>query len=214
MKNIIVQIYISLDKSVDTAPILPAFDELSEISISLARKYCNKIGAEHVLITEPFINFIHPTYERFRLFEDPYWTDNYDNILYIDSDVFIFDNAPNIFDLYSDNTTFKVCQHYQEFLRGGAPQGFNAGVFMLNKISRDIMLPYLNYRVDPPFRSHDNTALVNCVNESGVAVTVMDARFNAKNATDCYFSHAWGGAKRRNPDMECLLKAKQQSKKF
>jgi hypothetical protein len=81
MKNIIVQIYISLDKSSGTAPILPAFDELSEVSISLAKKYCNKIGAEHVLITEPFINFIHPTYERFRLFEDPYWTNNYDNVL-------------------------------------------------------------------------------------------------------------------------------------
>ena len=210
MKNIIVQIYISLDKSSDTAPILPAFDELSKVSISLAKKYCNKIGAEHVLITEPFINFIHPTYERFRLFEDPYWTDNYDNVLYIDSDVFIFNDAPNIFDLYSDTTTFKVCRHYQEFLRGGPPQGFNAGVFMLNKISRDIMLPYLNYRVSPPFRSHDNTALVNCVNDSGVDVTVMDARFNAKNAIDCYFSHTWGSGKRKNPNMECILKAKAQ----
>jgi len=210
MKNIIVQIYISLDKSSDIAPILPAFDELSEISINLAKKYCNKIGAEHVLITEPFINFIHPTYERFRLFEDPYWTDNYDNILYIDSDVFIFNDAPNIFDLYSDTTTFKVCRHYQEFLRGGPPQGFNAGVFMLNKISRDIMLPHLIYRVSPPFSSHDNTALVNCVNDSGVDVTIMDARFNAKNATECYFSHTWGSAKRKYPNMECILKAKAQ----
>ena len=210
MKNIIVQIYISLDKSSDTAPILPAFDELSKISISLAKKYCNKIGAEHVLITEPFINFIHPTYERFRLFEDPYWTDNYDNILYLDSDVFIFDDAPNIFEYYFNNKTFKVCQHWSEIRYGLVNQGFNAGVFMLNKISRDIMLPYLNYRVDPPFPSHDNTALVNCVNESGVEVTVMDARFNAKNATDCYFSHTWGSGKRKNPNMECILKAKAQ----
>lgn len=210
MKNIIVQIYISLDKASDTAPILPAFDELSKISISLAKKYCNKIKAEHVLITEPFINFIHPTYERFRLFEDPYWTDNYDNILYLDSDVFIFDDAPNIFEYYSNNKTFKVCQHWSEIRYGLVNQGFNAGVFILNKISREIMLPYLNYRVNPPFPSHDNTALVNCVNESGVEVTVMDARFNAKNATDCYFSHTWGNGKRKNPNMECILKAKAQ----
>jgi hypothetical protein len=210
MKNIIVQIYISLDKFSDGGQGYPAFDELSEISISLAKKYCNKIGAEYLLITEPFINFVHPTYERLRLFEDPYWTDNYDNVLYLDSDVFIFDDAPNIFDLYPENTTFKVCQHYQEFLRGGAPQGFNAGVFMLNKISRDIMLPHLNYRVSPLFRAHDNTALVNCVNDSGVDVTVMDARFNAKNATDCYFSHTWGSGKRKKPNMECILKAKAQ----
>ena len=210
MKNIIVQIYISVDKSSDTAP-FTAFDELSEISISLAKKYCDKIGAEYRLITEPFINFIHPTYERLRLFEDPWWTDNYDNVLYLDSDVFIFNDAPNIFDLYSDTTTFKVCQHYQDFLRGGGPREFNAGVFMLNKISRDIMLPYLNYRVSPPLESHDNTALINCVNNSGVDVTIMDARFNAKNATNCYFSHTWGAGKRKNPNMECIIKARAQA---
>jgi hypothetical protein len=211
MKNIIVQIYIDLDKSSNTSPILPAFDELSKISINLAKKYCNKIGAEHILITDPFINFIHPTYERFRLFEDPYWTDNYHNILYLDSDVFIFDDAPNIFECYPENTTFKVCQHWNEIKHGLKDQGFNAGVFMLNKVSRDIMLPHLNYRVSPPFRSHDNEALVNCVNDSGVNVTVMDARFNAKNATDCYFSHTWGSAKRKYPNMECILKAKAQA---
>jgi hypothetical protein len=210
MKNIIVQSYISLDKFPKTA-VYPAFDELSKISISLAKKYCNKIGVEHVLITEPFINFIHPTYERLRLFEDSYWTDNYNNILYLDSDVFIFDDAPNIFEQYPDNTTFKVCQHWSEIRYGLVDQGFNAGVFMLNKISRDKMLPYLNYRVSPPFEAHDNTALVNCVNDSGVDVTVMDARYNAKNATDCYFCHTWGSGKRKKPNMECILKARAQA---
>ena len=209
MKNLIVQIYVDT-KKYENPNLLPSFDNLSETSFTLARQYAKKTNSSYLLLTDAYINHIHPTYERFRLFEDPYWTDNYDNVLYIDSDVFIFNDAPNIFDLYSDNTTFKVCQHYQEFLRGGPPQGFNAGVFMLNKISRDIMLPYLNYRVDPPFPAHDNTALVNCVNESGVAVTVMDARFNAKNATDCYFSHTWGSGKRKKPNMECILKAKAQ----
>ena len=124
--------------------------------------------------------------------------------------MFIFDDAPNIFEQYSNNTTFKVCQHWSEIRHGLVNQGFNAGVFMLNKISRDKMLPYLNYRVSPLFRSHDNEALANCVNNSGVEVTVMDARFNAKNATDCYFSDTWGSGKRKNPNMECILKAKAQ----
>ena len=209
MKNLIVQIYVDT-KKYENPNLLPSFDELSTTSFILAKHYAEEVGADYLLLTDVYINHIHPTYERFRLFEDPYWTDNYDNVLYIDSDVFIFNDAPNIFDLYSDNTTFKVCRHYQEFLRGGPPQGFNAGVFMLNKISRDKMLPYLNYRVSPLFEAHDNTALINCVNDSKVDVTVMDAKFNAKNATDCYFSHAWGSGKRKNPNMECILKAKAQ----
>ena len=56
--------------------------------------------------------------------------------------------------------------------------------------------------------------MIDCVIDSKVEIETMDALFNAKNWPDAYFCHAWGGAKRRNPDMECLLKAKQQSKKF
>ena len=214
MKTAIVQIYVD-PTSYSNPNLMPKFDDLSKVSFDLAKKYSQKINAEYFLITDARINYIHPTYERFTLFEDPYWTDNFDQILYLDSDVFIYDTAPNIFEMYPSLNNFKVCQHWSEvrFKHKGVRHGFNAGVFILTKYSRNIMLPHLNYKRIPQYK-HDNEALIDCVINSKVEIETMDALFNAKNWPDAYFCHAWGGAKRRNPDMECLLKAKQQSKKF
>jgi hypothetical protein len=214
MKNAIVQIYVSTDKYSDPG-ILPKFDELSEVSFALTKRYAKKIGAEYFLITEPRINYIHPTYERFTLFEDPSWTENFNNVLYLDSDIFIWDHAPDIFKMYPAEDKFKVCQHW-DYVRYKMKSRvidskFNAGVFMLNKNSRNAMLPFLNYRITPTPVNHDNTVLVNCMVESKVEVEEMDARFNAKNSEDCFFCHTWGSGKRINPNMSCILKAKQEA---
>ena len=210
MKTAIVQIYVD-PTSYSNPNLMPKFDDLSKVSFDLAKKYSQKINAEYFLITDAKINYIHPTYERFTLFEDPYWTDNFDQILYLDSDVFVYDTAPNIFEMYPSLNKFKVCQHWSEvrYKHKGVLPGshtFNAGVFILTKYSRDVMLPHLNYRI--PHYKHDNEALVNIVANSQVEVETMDALFNAKNYPDAYFCHAWGGGKRRNPDMDCIMKAK------
>jgi hypothetical protein len=216
MKNAIVQIYVDL-KGYSNPEWLPKHDELSKISFNLTKKYCQKINAEYFLITDARINHIHPTYERFTLFEDSSWTEKFDQILYLDSDVFVYNNAPNIFEMYPDLNNFKVCQHWDEyrFKHKGVLPGtvaFNAGVFILTKYSRDIMLPFLNYKKNPPYKFHDNEALVECVKRSNVSVQTMDVMFNAKNWPDAYFCHAWGGGKRRNPNMPCIEKAKKEIK--
>jgi hypothetical protein len=210
MKNAIVQIYVDL-KKYENSDILPSFDSISEISIKLAKRYAEKVNADYFLLTEPKINFIHPTYERFTLFEDPFWTDTYNNVLYLDCDVFIYNTAPNIFQQYPDNTKFKVCTHWDEYRFGDTSAKFNAGVFMLNKSSKDIMLPHLKYRIDPPYKSHDNDALIDCVEKSNVPVEKMDVMFNAKNYEHAHFCHSWGGTKRKWPDSPHILKAKQEA---
>ena len=212
MKTAVVQIYVDL-KGYSNPEWLPKYDELSKISFDLTKKYCKKINAEYFLITDARVNYIHPTYERFTLFEDSSWTEKFDQILYLDSDVFVYNNAPNIFEMYPDLNNFKVCQHWDEYRfkhKGVLPGtvGFNAGVFILTKHSRDIMLPFLNYKKNPPYKFHDNEALVDCVKHSNVSVQTMDVMFNAKNWPDAYFCHAWGGGKRRNPNMDCIVKAK------
>ena len=212
MKNAIVQIYVSLE-GYSFPNWIPQSDEISKISIMSAKNYAKRIGADYFLLTDPYINFLHPTYERFRLFEEIKWTQEYSQVLYLDSDVFAYNNAPNIFEMYPDLNNFKVCQHWDEYRfkhKGVLPGtvGFNAGVFILTKYSRDIMLPFLNYKKNPPYKFHDNEALVDCVKHSNVSIQTMDTMFNAKNYPDAYFCHAWGGGKRRNPDMDCIRKAK------
>jgi alpha-N-acetylglucosamine transferase len=210
MKNLIVQIYIDT-KKYGNPNLLPSFDTLSEISFTLARQYAKRIDADYILLTDPYINYIHPTYERFRLFEESKWTDEYDQVLYLDSDVLVYQESPNIFEMYQSPDSFKVCTHWS-YTRKNRPNlgGFNAGVFMLNRASRDHMLPYLKYRFDIPLVHHDNSALVNCVENSKVNLEYMDSRFNAKN-TGPWFCHTWGSGKRKHPNMECIRLAKEQA---
>ena len=212
MKNLIVQIYVDT-KKYENPNLLPGFDELSKTSFILAKHYAKKIGAEYLLLTDTYINYIHPTYERFRLFEESKWTAKYDNVLYLDADVFIYQDSPNIFEMYPSLDAFKVCVHWS-YIKKNRPNlgGFNEGVFMLNKLSRDQMLPCLKYRFHTPLRNHDNAALVNCVEDSKIKLEYMDARFNAKN-TGPWFCHAWGSGKRKKPNMECITLAKEQAKK-
>jgi hypothetical protein len=211
MKNLIVQIYIDT-KKYGNPNLLPSFDTLSEISFTLARQYAKRIDADYILLTDPYINYIHPTYERFRLFEESKWTDEYYQVLYLDSDVLVYQESPNIFEMYQSPDSFKVCTHWS-YTRKNRPNlgGFNAGVFMLNRASRDHMLPYLKYRFDIPLVHHDNSALVNCVENSKVNLEYMDSRFNAKN-TGPWFCHTWGSGKRKHPDMECIKMAQEQAK--
>lgn len=211
MKNLIVQIYVHT-KKYENPNLLPSFDNLCVTSNTLAKHYAKKIGAEYLLLTDPYINYKHPTYERLRLFEESSWTDDYDQVLYLDSDVFIYQDSPDIFKMYPDLDKFKVCTHWSVVRYGKADDGgFNAGVFMLNKYSRNQMLPYLKYRFDIPLQHHDNTALVNCVKTSEVKTQYMDARFNAKN-TGPWFCHAWGSGKRKKPNMDCVRIAQEQAR--
>jgi hypothetical protein len=211
MKNLIVQIYVDT-KKYDNPTFYPSFDELSKTSFVLAKNYAKKTGVDYILITDPYINYKHPTYERLRLFEESSWTDDYDQVLYLDSDVFIYQDSPDIFKMYPDLDKFKVCTHWGVVRYGKADDGsFNAGVFILNKYSRNQMLPYLKYRFDVPLQGHDNTALVNCVRSSEVKTQYMDARFNAKN-TGPWFCHVWGSGKRKKPNMDCIRIAQEQAR--
>jgi hypothetical protein len=117
--------------------------------------------------------------------------------------------------MYPSEDAFKICQHWDHVrykMKSRVPDSkFNAGVFMLNKNSRNAMLPFLNYKIIPTPKHHDNEVLLNCVTSSSVKVEEMDARFNAKNSEDCFFCHTWGSGKRTNPNMSCIIRARQEA---
>ena len=104
--------------------------------------------------------------ERFDLFFNMEWWKKYEHILYLDTDVICWTDAPDIFDMYTSKQTFKVCEdriarkksaswHEQrekntilshvdpEVLR---TKRFNAGVFMLNEHSAKIIGDHLKYK--------------------------------------------------------------------
>jgi lipopolysaccharide biosynthesis glycosyltransferase len=141
-------------------------EELLEYSKKSSKLYANKCGANYILINKPKINHIHPTFERFDLFSNMEWWKKYDHILYLDTDVICWPSAPNIFEMYSNKESFKVCEdriakkkstswHEQRekdtILSNFKPEvlrtnRFNAGVFMLNEYSANIISAHLKYK--------------------------------------------------------------------
>jgi hypothetical protein len=186
--------------------------ELLEYSKLSARLYAKKCKADYKLITEPKINYKHPTFERMDLFHNNEWWDKYDQILYLDTDVICWPKAPNIFEMYPNLDSFKPVDDRKAMLKSPEwhverekdsilkkfdgvtlrTKRFNAGVLMLTRIACEIMKPFLNYK---EFTDDDNRQLVYAMLESGVKTEYMDPMFNRKNGIDCYFGHAFGQKK-------------------
>jgi len=90
-----------------------------DVCIDSAKTYADKIGADHIVQTEPILKITPlksqrselavarlgylPIYEKENAFN---YLDRYDNIAIVDSDIFIRDGAPNIFDQLDDDTVF------------------------------------------------------------------------------------------------------------
>jgi len=220
MRNLVIQYYIDIQKykQPNYNNLLPS--PIEKYSAHSFKKYCSKFDLDYCRITEPKINFKHPTWERFDLWTDLSWWDKYEQIMYVDSDVVALPDAPNVFELYKDVDTFKFARYdrYRKLpIKDHASTNkdtifkdidpkviqekrFQTGVFMVTKKSADMMLPsikeYSKCEVD------DGQFLNWAVMHSGVPCTEMDAKFNVKNngqyrKDKIYFMHCAGGKKHK-----------------
>lgn len=101
---------------VKVGPNPPAF---YDTCINSAAEYCKKYGIDHVVQTEPILKIrplnshrskeaverlgYLPIYEKENAFA---YLDEYDQIAIVDSDIFIRDSAPNIFEELEEDTVF------------------------------------------------------------------------------------------------------------
>jgi lipopolysaccharide biosynthesis glycosyltransferase len=224
-RNLIVQFFVSVDKYEDpTYNQIGVNEELYKYSTISVKQYANRIGAEYKLITQPKINWIHPTFERFDLFFNDEWWQEYDHILYLDTDVIVWPTAPDVFKEYPSASKFKPVQDriakkntlpyhtkrakdtcLEKFTAKVLQDNrFNAGVFMLNKTAVDKMKTHLDYKV---LQGDDNEQLIYAMLESGVEIEKMDWKYNKKNGINAYFGHAMGSQKFK-PDYDMLKIAK------
>lgn len=216
MKNLIVQISINKKGWEEEHRLDSQSDEVLRLSHILVKHYAKINNIEYKLITEPKVNFKHPTWERFQLF-DNYWTEEYEHVLYLDTDVFTWPKSPNIFK-YLSNDSFNVVTNYYNKQFNNRPM-FNAGVFALNKVSRDIMKKYISKKIwidhfksDPLWEDSKELNLLTQV--SNVKLNWLDHRWNRKNKPDAYFSHLYGILKKTNPNLPSIVLAREIVKKL
>ena len=226
MRNCIVQFHIPPETFKDpNYNNIGVNNELLKYSLKSVEQYAKKIKAEYQLIQNKRINWIHPTFERFDLFFNDEWWEKYDHILYLDTDLIVWPDSPDIFKMYDNMETFKVCEDrlakkrskewheslvkdnvLKEFSGEMLQQNrFNAGVFMLNKHSAKTVSKFLDYKnID----TDDNSLLIYAMLKSRVISERMDWRFNKKNGTESWFGHAYGQQKFKDKNFKLLEKAR------
>lgn len=209
--NLIVQIYIPAKGWEEEHRLDWQSSEVLQLSNALVKIYAKMIKAEYKLITKPVINYKHPTWERFQLFTEE-WVDSYDNILYLDTDVFTWPTSPNIFD-YIKNDALNVVKHCANKYMNNKPM-FNAGVFCFNKEVYKNLKKYIsinnwnnNFKIDPLWE--DGKELNTISQNDDVKLNWLDVKWNMKNHPEAYFTHLWGGIKKINPNMPAVIKARE-----
>ena len=181
--------------------------ELFQHSQILARRYAEKVGADYILFDEPFINFYNPSQERFRLIEEDHWAEDYDNILYIDCDAFIYEDAPNIFEVYPQENLRVVRDlnpdiwWLEEYLVNEVGRQktdksyFNAGLMLFHSSTLKAMKPLIKYKERFPLLKYGDQSEMNyCVLKYDLPHTIMDQKFNSYNK-DAYIGHLYGPQK-------------------
>ncbi len=216
MKNVIVQIFMDKKGWEEENRLDAQSEQVLFLSNVLVKNYAKKINSDYKLITKPIINFKHPTWERFQLFDDE-WINNYDNILYLDTDVFTWPEAPNIFDLL-DNTAFNIVKHCNNKTYNGHPM-FNAGVFAINKTCAVEMKKFVKkenwlkrFEIDPTWE--DSKELNTIFQTANIKSNWLEVKWNMKNDPDAFFTHMWGNQKKLFPNMPAIIKAKNCVKKI
>ena len=210
-KNAIVQIFIpSKGWELEKTYVNWQSEEVINLSVQLTRLYAKRVNAQHLFISKAKIFFRHPAFERFQLFEDE-WVNNFDNILHLDTDVFPWTNAPNIFD-FINNKAFNTAIHCAGKTLNGIPS-FNAGVYVLNKFCAINMRKYFKKNLWlEKFKKDPNWEDSKELNEIAQKPEIIHHRllpiWNIKNSPDAYFTHMWGALKKNNPNALAIIKAR------
>jgi len=110
------------------------YQEMAGITHPSINRYATKIGAEFKVITEQ--NHISPHWEKFEIYN---LLSTYERILYVDTDVLISGDCPDLFKIVPKNMigAFNEGAYFDR----KHPEYFNAGVMLIPRSKRDVFLP-------------------------------------------------------------------------
>lgn len=210
MKRLILQV--NIDPVVNTHETSRTYhykSDLYQLSEQQAIKYAAKCNSDYKQITDcSFLPNKHPIYQRLELFE----YNDYDQILYLDSDAIVLNDCPNIFELYSDSEfcathdmnwsssseyTKKIKQKLLKLYH--ASENYNpfcSGVMLINKSFIQKVRPlYMDY-IDEYNTQHDQGILNRCVVELGEKYTELSSDWGAWYKKGKFIIHLAAHAKK------------------
>jgi hypothetical protein len=209
-KNAIVQIFIKAKKNQKNFLNSYHNNEVLRLSKILTKNYAKKVGAKYFFITKPKIKFIHPCWERFQLFSRK-WTGKFNNILFLDTDIFTWLSAPNIFN-FIDSSAFNSMDYYKNKIKYNL-KIFNTGAFVLNEKSASFIRKHIKKkdwikRIKKYDNWNDGLELNYIIKKSAVKHHKLSHKWNTQNQFNAYFTHLWGNKKKISPNSYAIIKAR------
>lgn len=197
-------------KLVLTIAIGEDYEKMGKLTHPLIKKYAEKIGAEFLAITKKKVSFTTPHWEKFQIFD---LLNTYDRILYIDTDIIIRDDAPDLFDIvpfeklgmfneapFTDRSRellIESCKQYNKKLPNWNGKYFNSGVMVISKQHKELFRkPEHEF-----FNFYEQTYLNVVIAEMEIDMFELEYRFNrmtcldnitGRHRLDSYFVHYAG----------------------
>lgn len=126
------------------------YQNLARLTHPLLRDYAAKIGADLVVIDRQKISIEWPHYEKFQIYD---LLGRYSRLIYIDTDIVVRDDCPNLFDMVPENkigmfnegeftdrasALAQACKDYKINLGEWNGHYYNTGVIVASRIHREL----------------------------------------------------------------------------
>ncbi len=168
------------------------YKDIAKLTHPTFKKYADKIGADFICIDEAMSNFNTDKWLKFNLFNI---LQKYDRVLYVDTDIIIREDSPNIFELVPyeelgifNEGRYEPRQHYlqeariayKEELKKWTNDFYNTGVMVLSKHHRKIFV-----RPENASDTFDEQSYLNLrINNDGIKVKEISYKFNRMSFMD------------------------------
>jgi len=181
-------------KAVLTIAIGPDYHRIGQLTHPILRKYAKKIGAEFVVINKKFISQTTPHWEKFQIFN---LLEKYERILYLDSDLIIRDDCPDLFKIVppeklgvfneapftdrSKELMIDICKQYGETLQSWNGKYYNSGVMVISQKHK-----YMFRKPEKEiFSFYEQSYLNMIIAKENIDVYELPHKFNRMTCVDC-----------------------------
>lgn len=171
------------------------YKKMGELTHPRIKQYADKIGADFLAITEQKISQTTPHWEKFQIRE---LLDTYDRILYLDTDILIREDCPDLFDIVPENELgvfnegkftdrskelmIDCCKAYGVQMDWDA-EYYNTGVMVISKAHKDLF----NRPIKEYCSFYEQTYLnmiISLMKPLGLKTYNLDHKFNRMTCMD------------------------------
>lgn len=202
MKKLVMQVNIPSGKKEDKKKldIFSYIEEMYEVSNKMAKRYADRVGSDYYLVTTSNDWALGegrpPAYQKLKVYDFV----DYDAILYIDSDYIIKDTAPDVFQLFGNETSAvlqnKAGASYLEKLKIPADCFPNTGFVYYTKEFLDSTRQYLPEYMKKEWELCDQGLLGTLIFNLNLSFNKLDPNeWNSDNIFGTYGDHYGGRGK-------------------